>query len=663
MDIIKYTGAVLEKSGDVLTVSIPDTFSHLKETFNSQIGELCATYKVRKVRFKFVEQKRVAVMEHKVGDKVPPPHIDVEIVTNLDNLHYDLDEYWALDFETDSDDPLTCNIIGVGLTSVETYKTYYVPINGSSLMSMIAFLKTMVGYNCIFVVHNLGFEDKILKRMGIHAQLRDTMILGYIEDSSQFKSLKKIVKKKYAINMTTFKEVLGKRKNFSEVPVEEAAQYCGADTFFTAQLFNDLADVRRTLLCDLDHRAAIACSQMETIGVHVDLKRLETFGMELTRQIDLVENKMYELVGREFNIRSPKQMVTVLYEDLGIDDKKKYRNKAGNLSTDEKTIQKIVADGFKHPVLALLLCHRGLAKLKSTYVDGMTLKTDSDTGIFHPTFNFTGAETGRLSGDLQQLPASGMGKEVRRCIIPTNENYVFSTADYSQIELRVLAHIMGDEQVIDLFRQGYDMHAATASAIFDKPIESIEKDSYERTVGKTMNFAIIYGQGEAATGRSLGITTKEALDLQEKYFKRFPLLAEKIDGYVKFCRTNGYVETLLGRRRYLPRINDYDHFWKSRSERQTFNHVIQGTAADVARCGMIRLHEELLPMFDGRARLVMQVHDEFVSEVLNNDVESYNVELARLLENPFMIDGRRILELNVPLVVDIGVASTYGDSK
>lgn len=663
MNILKYCQPQIDIQKDIAVLTFDPKFKYLHSEISSQLPDLSVLLGVRKIRFDYSTRKKI---EFTKEIKRPEVKVTVEINPH-ENIFFKPGDWFALDLETDSENPLTCNVVGVGLTDVATMQTWYIPIAHTSgenctEENLHLFFQNFL-HSVNIVVHNLSFEGKILKRLGYDIKLWDTLIYNYLENSSHPKGLKDIVHRKYGVNMLTYDEVTDKGKiSFADIDILKAAQYCGADSYFTANLHRD--NTVHTELVKLDHRVAKVCSVMEEVGVSLDVDRLQIFGTELDRRLELIEKKMFELVGNEFNVRSHKQVADVIYEKLGVRKHRWCYTETGSLSTNDKTLRKLEAEGDKHPVLSLLSAHRQLTKLNTSYVKKLPGMVSED-GKLHARFLYFGTETGRLSSaspNLQNIPAHGFGKEIRRCIIPS-PGFIFTTADYSQIELRILAHIMNDPQVLELFVKGYDLHAATAAAIYDRPIESIDKNSFERTVGKTLNFALIYGQSAKSTADQLSIGTAGAEKLIEKYFQRFPIIGEKIAEAVNSCKVNGYVETLLGRKRWLPNINSPSEYLRAEAERQTFNHIIQGTAAEVARCAMIRIAEEVLPAFNNNARLVMQVHDEFVSEVLISLESEYNGALESVMKDPFTIDGRRMLQLRVPLSVDIGTAKNYGDSK
>lgn len=691
MEILKITKAKIEQDGDVVTVKVDDRYRSCEGRLLAAKCEILEHFKARKCRFTFGKFGS----KDQEAEKLDIFALPVKIFTSNTAIGWTCNGYMALDFETDSEDALTANIIGMGLTNIDTLETCYFPISHNGYEDniessyVLSLLETMVEDRVTFIVHNLAFEEKLLHRLGVrNFKIRDTMIYKYLEDSSQMLGLKKIVKNLYKVKMQTFNEVTtalvpakvkGKFKKakiaFADVPVTSAASYCGADTYWTARIFQDTQSRHETSteLANLDHRVALICSEMERRGVYVDLPRLTAFGILLDQKMNLAMKKMYELAGYEFNPGSWQQMQQLLFEKLGFVATKQCNDwKTGKLSTGDDTLnyllttRKVRGQGHRHAVVALLQYWRGLAKLKGTYVEGILSRVDTD-GKLHTQFRYTGTETGRLSSadpNLQNLPASGSGKEIRNCIIPP-EGFSFVAADYSQIELRVLAHYMQDAEFIQTFIDGKDAHSLTAARVFKIPLESVKKDSEERRQAKTLNFAVIYQQGPSSTSDQLKITIDEAKELITSYYTSMPVLRALVDSIIEGTKRVGYAETLFGRRRYLPDINLPKHQYKKvgGAKRAAFNVPIQGTAAEIVRCAMIRVDGDLLPKYGNNAYMVMSVHDELVFVVRDDLVEAFSADLKGIMEDPLLIDGKYVLDFTVPLEVEIGVAKNYGESK
>jgi DNA polymerase-1 len=458
--------------------------------------------------------------------------------------------------------------------------------------------------------------------------------------------------------MADFKSVTGKLK-FKDIDVNKAAQYCGSDALYTAQLFKLLYNDISNDLINLDLNCANACINMEKRGLLIDVQALLNLRKFCETRKSRLEKLIYASAGKEFNINSSKQLGIVLYEDLGIipDSKSGYTEK-GAYATGAEAIEALVKSGCQEKILRYIGSYRNMVKLISTYINRIIDGIHPLTGRYHPYFKYTGTDTGRLSSDFQQLPASGLGQKIRSCVVPPKSHKVVA-ADYSQIEIRILAHLMDDENVNAMIKAGADIHTATASVIFKKLAEEVT--SSERSIAKTLNFALVYGRGDDNIATDLGITLKEAKEFKEVYFKGFPKLRDLIDGVIKSTQTKGYSETISGRRRYLPDINinprsKKDHSKISAAKRQAFNAVIQGSAADLIR--------QVMPKCDSmckafKAEMVLQVHDELVFYVPDHLVDIFTAELRRVLE----VDNICGVKINVPIVCDIGVGDNYYESK
>lgn len=645
-------------NGDVLTIYIPKNFKMFQNRIKEHKKELLEKYGARKLRFD-TKKKDEVILDLKT--------IDVTILDEINDRLINAvhaNEYMAIDFETDSENAMTAKIISVGLSFCKGKETYYLPIEHTNAKNIpievvMEFLRLAVQLGVKFVVHNLSFEKKLLDRYKVYPEYIDTMILTYLKGGLRRHGLKAVAKERLGVRMTTFDEVVGKgkdKKRFQDVDLETAAQYCGSDALYTAELLDLLLEELDNDLINLDHKAALVCSNMEARGVLIDtdqLSRLKTF---CERRKNRLEKLIFATAQEEFNINSPKQLGMILYGKLGMtpDSRHGYTD-TGNLATGAEAIDALIRNGEDNRILKHLKEYRNMVKIIGTYIERLTDGISSVTNRYHPYFNFVGAETGRLSSDFQQLPASGVGARVREAVIAP-EGYTVVAADYSQIELRILAHLMQDEKVNQMIRDGVDMHTATASIVFGIPVDQIEKDGMERRVGKTMNFAIVYGRGDHNVAEDLGVSLAKAKKFKEKYFEGFPKLKSFIESRIQSAREKGYSETMAGRRRYLPDINSKNKARRARAERQAFNAEIQGSAADLARQAMYVV-EQVANRFE--AEFILQVHDEFCFYVPNDRVDSFSSELKLAMEM-HNICGTKI---NVPIKVDIGIGKNYFEAK
>lgn len=390
-------------------------------------------------------------------------------------------------------------------------------------------------------------------------------------------------------------------------------------------------------------------SDMEVNGFKADSKTLEDMGEELGREINILTSEIFDLAGEEFNINSPKQLGVILFEKLGLPVIKKTKT---GYSTDAEVLDELSS---QHEIVEKILSYRGLVKLKSTYTDGLIACIGKD-GRIHSTFNQTVTATGRISStdpNLQNIPIKmEQGRRIRKAFIPSSKDYVIMSADYSQIELRVLAHISGDESFIDAFRKGQDIHTRTASEVFGIPLKEVTHELRSRA--KAVNFGIMYGLSDFGLARDLKISRKEAKGYIENYFRRCYKIKEYLDSAVEDGRKNGYVRTLMNRIRYIPEINSSNHNTRSFGERLAMNTPIQGTAADIIKIAMVRV-DQMLKQKGYKSKLILQVHDELILEVHRDEVEQVRSLLKKQMEGA--------VELSIPMNVDINWGENWYEAK
>jgi DNA polymerase I len=389
-------------------------------------------------------------------------------------------------------------------------------------------------------------------------------------------------------------------------------------------------------------------ASMETEGVKLDKKALNDYSAQLLTEVQQVEEEIYNLAGMQFNISSPKQLGDVLYGHLKIIDNPK-KTATKQLSTAEDVLTKMIN---KHPIIEKILDYRSLTKLKSTYVDALPELINQRTGRIHTSYNQAVAATGRLSSNnpnLQNIPVrTERGREIRKSFVPRNEDFVLVSADYSQIELRIIASISKESQMIEDFKQGIDIHTATAARVYNIPIEQVDKTM--RRNAKTVNFGIIYGISAFGLSERLNIPRKEAADIIEQYFTKYPAIKKYMVDTIKTAQQNGFVETILGRRRYLRDINSGNQVVRGYAERNAINAPIQGSAADIIKIAMINIFH-LMNRMEIRSRMIMQVHDELVFDV-------YKPELEMMM--PLIKDGMiNASKLNVPMEVEISSGNNW----
>ncbi|MCK5355836.1 MAG: DNA polymerase I, partial [Methyloprofundus sp.] len=455
-----------------------------------------------------------------------------------------------------------------------------------------------------------------------------------------------------------YEDVAGKgakQIGFAEVPVEQATQYAAEDADITLALHEVLAPklAEHQALVDLYEKVEIpvlsVLSRMERNGVLIDGDMLAQQSMELANHIMAIEQQAHDLAGQSFNIASPKQIQAILFDQLNLPVLKK--TPKGQPSTAESVLQELAED---YPLPELILKHRSMSKLKSTYTDKLPMQVSRKTGRVHTSYHQAVAATGRLSSshpNLQNIPVrSAEGRRIRQAFIAP-EGYKIVAADYSQIELRIMAHLSGDAGLLDAFSKGEDIHRATAAEVFSVSLDQVNTDL--RRSAKAINFGLIYGMSAFGLAKQLGLGRKQAQEYIDLYFSRYPGVKKYMDDTRELAKQQGYVETLWGRRLYLPEIHSKNAARRQYAERTAINAPMQGSAADIIKLAMIAadawLEDEQID-----AKMIMQVHDELVFEIAESNVEDYSVKIRQLMSEAVTLD--------VPLVVDIGVGINWDEA-
>jgi DNA polymerase I len=511
------------------------------------------------------------------------------------------------------------------------------------------------------VGHNIKYSWQVLRRAGVELAgvAYDTMLESFILDPGRRShAIDNLCLEHLGRTMKTYQEVVGRGKAeipFTQVTVAVAADYCGNDSATVLALHEHFMPAIREiqmeyLLRDVEMPLVEVLADMEWEGIAIDPALFTRLDEELSADLRRLEGEISRVAGLDLNLNSPRQLAMVLFEKQQLPVLKK--TKTGP-STDADVLEQLAAMGHELP--RLILEYRELQKLKSTYVDTLPASVDPRTGRIHTSFNQAGAATGRLSSsdpNLQNIPVRSLrGEEIRKGFIP-REGWTFLVADYSQIELRLMAHLSGDPAFIEAFLQGGDIHRQTAAVIFNVPAESVTPEMRARA--KTINFATIYGQGPFALSRQLNISMDDARAFIARYFERFAGVRAFLDQQIKLAREHGYVETIFKRRRYIPEIRDRNFNMRAYGERNAQNSPLQGSAADLIKVAMTRIHHAIRDA-GLRSRMVLQVHDELVFEVPPDELERM-MELVRTrMEN--------VVELRVPLVVDLGVGPNWLEAK
>jgi len=566
---------------------------------------------------------------------------------------------FAFDFETTSEDPMLAAIVGVSF-SYKIGHVWYIPFNKYfTADEVLAELKPILENAGIGKIgQNIKYEYIVLANYGINLRgiTFDTMVGSYLLNPSKLNHNLEDISLDYLNHkMTTpIQELLGKGKNaitMDKVEVEKVCAYCCEDSDVTLRLKEILAKEISAkgldnLFYDVEIPLVEVLAIMEINGVAIDREYLADLSKEMGRKLDKLTKKIYEIAGEEFNINSPKQLSKVLFEKLKLPVVK--RTKTG-ISTDEEVLTKL---SLKHELPLSLLEYRELSKLKSTYVDNLPALINPKTGKVHTSFNQTVTATGRLSSsdpNLQNIPIkTEEGKKIRRAFIPSGKGNLLVSADYSQIELRILAHLSGDEHLMKAFKDGLDIHAFTASLVFG--IEEKDVTPEMRGMAKTVNFGIVYGMSPYGLSQSLRIEVDKAKEFIDAYFERYPDVKQYLESLIEDARTNGFVTTLLGRRRYIPEINSRDMRLRQFAERTAVNTPIQGSAADIIKVAMIAINEKL-EKEEMETKMTLQVHDELVLDVPKGEL----VRACEIVKDCM----ERLMKLKVPVEAHIEVGKNW----
>jgi DNA polymerase-1 len=597
----------------------------------------------------------------------------------------------AFDTETTDLNPFRAQLVGLGVCwGANAGDLAYIPVSHQGdpapeqlplEMVLQAFAPWLASDEHPKALQNAKYDRLILLRHGLALAgvVMDTLLADYLRDAAAKHGLDVMAQRDYGIHPTLFSDLVGKAKdgkasNFSEVPLEQAAQYCGMDVHLTRKLAIDLNKQLEALspqLPDLLRKVELplepVLAVMEATGIRIDVPYLKALSSEIGTNLDRLETSAKEAAELDFNLASPKQLGDLLFNTLGLDRKKSRRTKTG-YSTDATVLEKLEHD---HPVVPLVLEHRVLSKLKSTYVDALPQLVEAETGRVHTDFNQAVTATGRLSSsnpNLQNIPVrTEYSRRIRKAFLP-QEGWTLLSADYSQIELRILTHLSGEEVLQQAYRDGDDVHALTARLLLDKD----EVSTDERRLGKTINFGVIYGMGAQRFARETGVSQGEAKDFLSKYKQRYPKVFAFLELQERLALSQGYVETLLGRRRPfhfdrngLGRLNGMDPLeidldvarrggMEAQQLRAAANAPIQGSSADIIKLAMVQLQAELeskqLP-----ARLLLQVHDELVLET--------DPEALAVVEKLVVQTMKNAIQLSVPLEVETGSGANWMECK
>ncbi|WP_047418912.1 DNA polymerase I [Cellulophaga sp. Hel_I_12] len=567
----------------------------------------------------------------------------------------------CFDTETTGLDPLTAELVGIAF-SWEAFKGYYIPFpeDQSEVQKIIEELRPFFENEAIEKIgQNLKYDIKVLDKykVSVKGKCFDTMLAHYLINPDMRHNMEVLAETYLNYTPVSITELIGKKGknqlNMREVPLEKQTEYAVEDadvTFQLAQHFKPELTEAKTedLFNNIEIPLLHVLADMELEGINLDEKFLNSLSEDLNNDIKNLETNIYEQAGEEFNIASPKQLGDILFDKLKLIAKPK-KTKTGQYSTAEDVLSYLAKD---HDIIKNVLEYRGLSKLKSTYVDALPDQVAPSTGRVHTDYMQTVAATGRLSSNnpnLQNIPIrTERGRQVRKAFVPRDENYTLLAADYSQIELRIIAALSEETTMIEAFKNGEDIHASTASKVFNVPIDQVTRE--QRSNAKTVNFGIIYGVSAFGLSNQTDLSRAESKDLIDTYYKTYPKLRNYMSELVDFARDNGYVQTVLGRRRYLKDINGSNAIVRGAAERNAVNAPIQGSAADIIKIAMINIHKKLVAG-SYKTKMLLQVHDELVFDVYKPELEEMKTLIKAEMENAYI--------LSVPLDVEIGVGENW----
>ena len=592
------------------------------------------------------------------------PH-DYKLVENEGDLRKLCDffrtkQILSLDTETTSTSPIEAELVGLSF-AVKEFEAFYVPIpaNREEALRIVNIFKEVYEDPKIMKIgQNLKYDLEVLRNYGIElaGPMWDTMIAHYLIQPELHHNMDYMAEIYLNYQTIHIDELIGPKgknqKSMRDLLPSQVYEYAAEDADITLRLKNKLEPELKKFECEklfyeIEMPLMPVLAEMEMNGVCLDTDSLRETSKDFTNRMNEIEARIYELAGEHFNIASPKQVGEILFDKLKIVEKAK-KTKTGQYVTSEEVLQQL---RNKHEIVADILEHRGLKKLIGTYIDALPKLINPKTGHIHTSFNQTITATGRLSSsdpNLQNIPIRGEdGKEIRKAFIP-EPGCLFFSADYSQIELRVMAHLSKDENMVEVFREGKDLHAATAANIYKKSIDEVTRD--ERTKSKRANFGIIYGITVFGLAERLDIARDEAKMLIDGYFATFPQVHDYMEKSKEIARQKGYVTTLFGRRRYLPDINSHNATVRGFAERNAINAPIQGTAADIIKVAMIRIHNRFKA--EGiRSKMILQVHDELNFSVYPDEKEK--------VERIVLEEMQAAFPLSVPLVADSGFGQNW----
>ena len=569
-------------------------------------------------------------------------------------------EILSLDTETTSTDPINAELVGMSF-SIQENEAYYVPIPANqdeALKIVNEFKEVFENKQSLKVGQNIKYDMLVLSNYGIELQgpMFDTMIAHYVLQPELRHNMDYLAEIYLNYQTIHIEELIGSKGknqgNMRDLPPEAIYKYACEDADVTLKLYHILKKELEehqvsSLFYDIEMPLVPVLAYMERNGVRINTETLKESSLHFTSRMQEIEKEVHQLAGMDFNIASPKQVGEVLFDKLKIVTKAK-KTKTGQYVTSEEVLESLRG---KHEIVGKILEHRGLKKLLGTYIDALPLLVNPKTGKIHTSFNQTVTATGRLSSsnpNLQNIPIRNEdGKEIRKAFIP-EDGCEFFSADYSQIELRIMAHLSGDKNMIEAFREGNDIHAATAAKIYKIAIEEVTRE--QRSKAKTANFGIIYGISVFGLAERMNVPRSEAKELIDGYFETYPHIKEYMDKSIAVARENGYIETIFGRKRFLPDINSHNAVVRGYAERNAINAPIQGSAADIIKVAMVKIYQRFMQE-NIRSKMILQVHDELNFSVYPDEKEKVQQIVIEEMEKAYA--------MQVPLRADCGWGNNW----
>jgi DNA polymerase-1 len=633
-----------------------------REPNNAELAKLFARLEFKSLMEKYAQRESESLFDAGPG-KSSARYSSVTSVSELEGLLSEIEKRGelAIDTETTSLNALKARLVGISFSFAEE-TGHYIPVghergDNLPLDGVLEKLSRLFESGVKIIGQNLKYDRQIFKNHGVDmgAAYFDTMIAAYlINPGARGYNLDSMVLEKFKYKMIPIGDLIGKgkdQKSFAAVDINRATFYAVEDADFTLRLKNLLEpELKRLKLDRLFHEIEMplmpVLGEMEEAGVRIDTAYLRELSTDYGDELSKIEAVIYEEAGEEFNLNSPRQLATVLFDKLNLKSTRRTA-KGGSRSTSVDILEKLAEI---HPVPRMVLDYRQLAKLKSTYIDALPDLIDPETSRVHTSFNQTVAATGRLSSsdpNLQNIPIrTEEGRRIRKAFIPADGDHRILSADYSQVELRIMAHFASDETMIESFKSGEDIHRRTAAEVYGVDIADVTQE--QRRAAKTANFAIIYGVSAYGLSQQSELSLTESKDFIDIYFKRYPGIKKYMDDMIKFARKEGYVATLFDRRRYLPDINAKSAQARQFAERTAINTPIQGTAADMIKMAMINIFKSISGM---KSRMILQVHDELVFDAHMDEIGDLKKIVIKEMENA--------VKLDVPIKVDIEAGENW----